>query len=61
MPAMTPAIFFVSTRLKSNRWQRDSMVAASLCTSVVASMNIASDGGSSSVFKRALKAFADNA
>ena len=42
--------------LKSNRMQRDKMVDGSLWTSVVARMNTACFGGSSSVFKSALKA-----
>ena len=43
-------------RLKSNLWHLESMVAGILCTSVVANMKAACGGGSSSVFKSALKA-----
>ena len=46
--------------LKSNRIHRDRMVAGSLCGSVVARMNTAWRGGSSSVFKSALKAESDS-
>ena len=42
--------------LKSNIWQRERMVGIILCFSVVASMKMACDGGSSSVFKKALNA-----
>ena len=41
---------------KLKRWQRESMVAGSLCTSVVAKMNSACSGGSSRVFSSALNA-----
>ena len=43
-------------RRKSNRWQRDRMVAGSFCGSVVARMNTAWAGGSSSVLSSALNA-----
>ena len=43
-------------RLKSKVWQRDRMVGRILCFSVVARMNIACAGGSSSVLRKALKA-----
>jgi hypothetical protein len=45
-----------STRLRSNRWVRDRMVTGTLRISVVAKMNLACGGGSSSVFRSALKA-----
>ncbi len=41
---------------KSNRWHRDTMVAGILWASVVASTKYAWSGGSSKVFRRALKA-----
>jgi DNA-directed RNA polymerase subunit alpha len=43
-------------RRKSNRWQRDRIVAGSLWGSVVANMNITCSGGSSRVLSNALKA-----
>ena len=43
-------------RLKAYRWQRERMVAGTLCSSVVARMNIRWAGGSSKIFNRALKA-----
>ena len=43
-------------RLKSNIWQRLKIVGNILCFSVVAKIKIAYGGGSSSVFKNALKA-----
>ena len=43
-------------RLKSKRCTLDNIVGRTLCGSVVANMKIACSGGSSSVFKRALKA-----
>ena len=49
-----------SIRLKSYIWQRDSMVGRILCFSVVARMNIACAGGSSSVFRNALNAACDS-
>ena len=42
--------------LNSYRWQRDKIVTGILCWSVVANMNITYSGGSSNVFKSALKA-----
>ena len=47
-------------RLKSYIWQRERMVGSILCFSVVARMNMAWRGGSSSVLRKALKAEADN-
>ena len=47
-------------RLKSYIWQRERMVGSILCFSVVARMNMAWRGGSSSVFRKALKAEADS-
>ena len=47
-------------RPKSKRWQRDRIVAGSLCTSVVAKMNSTCAGGSSSVLSRALNAPAES-
>ena len=44
------------TRLKSNRWQRDWMVAGTFCTSVVARMKMTCSGGSSMIFSRAFTA-----
>ena len=43
-------------RLKENCWHRDLMVAGTLCSSVVAKMNIRCSGGSSKIFSSALKA-----
>ncbi len=43
-------------RWKSKRWHRDMMVDRTLCGSVVASMNMAWGGGSSSVLRKALDA-----
>ncbi len=45
-----------STRRRSKRWHRDRMVTGTLRISVVAKMNLACGGGSSSVFRRALNA-----
>ena len=42
--------------MKANCWQRDLMVAGTLCSSVVARMNIRWAGGSSRIFSSALKA-----
>ena len=53
---MRSTIVSTLRRLKSNLWQRESMVAGNLCGSVVASMNTAWAGGSSSVLSSALKA-----
>ena len=47
-------------RWKSKRWQRDRMVAGSFCGSVVARMNTAWAGGSSSVLSSALNAPVDS-
>jgi hypothetical protein len=49
-----------STRRKSKRWQRDRIVTGTLRISVVANTNLACGGGSSSVFRKALKAAADS-
>ncbi len=46
--------------LKSKIWQRDKMVGMILCFSVVAKIKIQCFGGSSKVFKKALKAAWDN-
>ncbi len=61
------AIFFkwwamsaICIRLKSNIWHLDKMVGITLCFSVVASIKIAYDGGSSSVFKKALNAWLES-
>ena len=49
-----------STRRRSKRWQRDSTVTGTLRISVVAKTNLACSGGSSSVFRKALKAAVDS-
>ena len=49
-----------STRRRSKRWQRDSTVIGTLRISVVAKMNFACAGGSSSVFRNALNAAVDS-
>ena len=49
-------IFSTGIFLKSYLWQRDIMVGGTLCASVVASMKTACSGGSSMIFRRALKA-----
>ena len=46
---------FMVILLNSYIWHLDNMVGIILCFSVVARMNIACAGGSSSVFKNALK------
>ena len=46
--------------MKVKRWHRERMVAGTLCSSVVARMNIRCSGGSSMVFSRALKAWVDS-
>ena len=46
--------------MKENCWHRDLMVAGTLCSSVVARMNIRCSGGSSKIFSRALKAGVDS-
>ena len=43
-------------RWKSKRWQRSTIVASTLCASVVASTKIVFGGGSSSVFRNAFQA-----
>ena len=43
-------------RLKEKRWQRERIVAGTLCSSVVARMNIKCSGGSSRIFSSALNA-----
>ena len=45
-----------STRRRSKRWQRERIVTGTLRISVVAKMNLAWGGGSSSVFSSALNA-----
>ena len=62
-----PAIFAkcalrvsVSTRARSNRWQRLNTVTGTLRISVVANTNFTCSGGSSRVFKSALKAFLES-
>ena len=57
---MRETISEAGMRLKSYRWQRESTVAGSFCGSVVASMNTAWAGGSSSVFRSALNALVDS-
>ena len=47
-------------RWKSKIWQRDKIVGRILCFSVVAKMNTACAGGSSSVFRSALNALAES-
>ncbi len=47
-------------RKKSKRWQRDKMVAGTLWISVVAKIKITWEGGSSSIFSKALNACIDN-
>ena len=51
-----PAISASLMRRKSKRWQRETIVAGSLCASVVQRMKRTCSGGSSSVLSRALKA-----
>ena len=46
--------------VKSYLWQRERIVGKILCGSVVAKMKMTCSGGSSNVFKRALKAPVDN-
>ena len=48
------------SRRKSNRIQRDKMVAGIFCTSVVASIKMTCSGGSSNVFNSALNAAAES-
>ena len=47
-------------RLKSKRWQRESIVAGIFWSSVVAKMNMTCGGGSSRVFKSALNALGES-
>src|ERR1019366_7388053 len=54
--AMRPMRSSKSTLRKLKCWQRDAMVAGILCASVVQSTKTAHGGGSSMVFKSALKA-----
>ena len=50
----------VEIRRKLYCWQRERMVAGTLCTSVVAKMNTMYGGGSSMVFSRALNALLES-
>ena len=50
------AMVSMDIRLKSYLWHRERMVIGSLCTSVVARMNMTYEGGSSRVFSSALNA-----
>ncbi len=50
------AISRTSRRLKLNRWQREIIVAGTLCGSVVANTRYTCAGGSSRVFSSALNA-----
>ena len=52
----TPAICSSEGRWKSKRWQRSTIVAGTLCASVVASTNTTWPGGSSRVFRNAFHA-----
>ena len=52
----TLAICSSEGRWKSKRWQRSTIVAGTLCASVVASTNTTCGGGSSSVFRNAFQA-----
>ena len=52
----TSAICCSDGRWKSKRWQRSTIVAGTLCASVVASTNTTCAGGSSSVFRNAFHA-----
>ena len=54
--AARPAICSSDGRWKSKRWQRSTIVAGTLCASVVASTNTTCEGGSSSVFRNAFQA-----
>jgi hypothetical protein len=45
---------------RSKRWHRDRIVGRTFCTSVVANTNLTCAGGSSRVFRSALKADADS-
>ena len=52
----TAAICSSEGRRKSKRWQRSTIVAGTLCASVVASTKTMCGGGSSSVFRKAFQA-----
>ena len=58
--ASRPTIWRIGMREKSNRWQRERIVAGSFCGSVVARMNTTCVGGSSSVLSSALNAPAES-
>ena len=60
IPARCLASVSLSTRRSSNRWQRDSTVIGTLRISVVAKMNLACGGGSSTVFSKAFHALAES-
>ena len=60
MPCRCLTSTSASTRRRSKRWQRDSTVTGTLRISVVAKMNLACGGGSSSVFSSALNAAGDS-
>ena len=47
-------------RWNSRRWQRDRIVAGTLCSSVVARMNSRCSGGSSMILSRALNALSES-
>ena len=56
----TLAICSSEGRRKSKRWQRSTIVAGTLCASVVASTKTTCEGGSSSVFRKAFHAAGDS-
>ena len=56
-PSLATSVSMLGRR-KSKLWQRLIMVGSTLCFSVVASTNTTCSGGSSSIFRRALKASA---
>src|SRR5215211_2324284 len=56
MPCKCSTVSCIVIRLKSKIWQRLKMVGSILCFSVVARIKMAYGGGSSNVFKNALKA-----
>ena len=56
MCASRSAIADSGMRLNSNRWHRDTIVAGTLCVSVVARMKTMCSGGSSRIFSNALNA-----
>ena len=60
MPCKCATMSSTPMRLKSKTWQREMMVGSIFCFSVVAKMKMAYDGGSSNVFKKALKAAVDS-